>query len=36
MSDKKKVIITEDHSEEFTKSDCPCDFCDDTHKKFIE
>lgn len=32
MSDKKKVIIT-DESEEFTKSDCPCDFCEDTHKK---
>ena len=32
MSDKKKLIIT-DESEEFTKSDCPCDFCDDTHKK---
>ena len=33
MSDKKKVIITEDHSEEFTESKCPCDFCEDTHKK---
>ena len=35
MSDKKKskLIITEDHSEKFTESTCPCDFCEDTNKK---